>query len=84
MHAPSFSVFSNWPTSSTPLHSVSSVAFSGNGMLLLPLSLMRHLTVFDREICGGGQRQGQGTSLQIEALQHVMMQRKRSLKQRSH
>lgn len=34
------------------------------------------LTVFDREICGRGQRQGQGASLQIEALQHVMMQRK--------
>ena len=47
VHAPSFSVFSNWPTSSTPLHSVSSVAFSGNGMLQLLLSLMRLASLFD-------------------------------------
>jgi hypothetical protein len=31
------------------------------------------LTGFYREIRGFGQRQGQGTSLQIEALQHVII-----------
>ena len=77
VHAPSFSVFSNWPTASTPLHSVSSAAFSSNGNqqrtpLASPIHVM--LTGARREIRGRGQRQGQGASLQIETLQHVRMQ----------
>jgi hypothetical protein len=42
VHAPSFSVFSNWPTAATPLHSVSSTAFSSNGMRQLFLYFERY------------------------------------------
>ena len=85
VHAPSFSVFSNWPTASTPLHSVSSVAFSSNGMqrrarLLAHVLSPAHaviLTVSHRKIRSDGQRQGAGASLQIEALQHVTPRRVR-------
>jgi U3 small nucleolar RNA-associated protein 18 len=34
VHVPSFTVFSNWPTSRSPLHYVSALAFSPGGGLL--------------------------------------------------